>query len=63
MTVTVVPTASDGSEVNESRVGDTGREGPDGWGECDGFFHYFKRRRHLVVGVRGSGRERVGGSW
>ena len=53
MTVTVVSAASDGSEVNESRVGDTGRKCPDGWGKRDGFFYYFERRRHLVVGVRG----------
>lgn len=49
MTVTVVSTASNGSEVNESRVGDAGRKRPDGWGKCDGFFYHFKRRRHLVV--------------
>jgi hypothetical protein len=45
--VTVVTTASDGGKVNEGRVGDTGREGPDGWRERDGFFDYFERRRHL----------------
>ena len=49
MTVTVVSTASDGSEVNEGRVRDAGGEGPDGWGECDGLFYDFERRRHLVV--------------
>ena len=46
-TVTMVSTASDGGEVNESRVWDTGGEGPDGRRERDGFFHYFERRRHL----------------
>ena len=54
MTVTVVSTASDGSKVNEGRVGDTGGECPDGWRERDGFFYYLERRRHLVVGVRES---------
>ena len=58
MTVTVVSTTSDGGEVNESRVGNTRGESPDGWGERDGFFNYFKRRRHLVAGVGGRGRER-----
>ena len=53
MTVTVVSAASDYSEINESRVGDAGGKRPDGWGKRDGFFYYFKRRRHLVVGVRG----------
>ena len=53
MTVTVVSAASDGGKVNESRVGNTGRKRPDGWGKRDCFFYYFKRRRHLVVGVRG----------
>ena len=50
MAVTVVSTTSDGGEVNESRVGDAGGEGPDGWGERDGLFYYFERRRHLVAG-------------
>ena len=63
MTVTMVSTASNGGKVNESRVGDTGGEGPDGWGERDGLFYYFERRRHLVGGVGGRGRERVGWSW
>ena len=53
VTVTVVSTASDGGEVNEGRVGDARGEGPDGWGERDGFFYYFERRGHLVGGVRG----------
>jgi len=52
MTVTVVSAASDGGEVNEGRVGDTGGECPYGWRKRDGFFHYFERRRHLVVRVR-----------
>jgi len=43
MTVTVVSAASDGSKVNEGGVGDTGREGPDGWGERYGLFYYLKR--------------------
>ena len=49
MTVTVVPTASDGGKVKEGRVGDAGGECPNGWRERDGFFCYFERRRHLVV--------------
>ena len=48
-TMTVVSTASDGSEVNESRVRDAGGEGPDGWWERDGLFYDFECRRHLVV--------------
>jgi len=64
MTVTVVSTASDGGEVNEGRVGDTGGEYPDGWWQRDGFFYYFERRRHPVAGVGGEGREReVGWLW
>ena len=58
-TMTVVSATSDGSEVNEGRVGDTRGECPDGWGERDGFFHYFERRRHLVVG----GEREVGWPW
>jgi hypothetical protein len=38
MTVTVVSTASDGGEVNEGGVGDTGGECPDGWGSVTAFF-------------------------
>ena len=61
MTVTVVSTASNGGEVNEGRVGNTGGQCPNGWRKRDGFFHYFERRRHLVGGVGGRGQ--VGWSW
>jgi hypothetical protein len=61
--VTVVTTASDGGKVNEGRVGDTGREGPDGWRERDGFFDYFERRRHLGGGAREAVEREAGWSW
>lgn len=47
--MTVVPTASNGGEINEGGVGDTRGECPNCWRECDGFFYYFERRRHPVV--------------
>ena len=56
MTVTVVSTAPDGSEINESGMGDTRRECPDCGRERDCFFDYFERRRHLVAEGEGRGR-------